>query len=176
MATHVNRNGYTIKRIPAKQFLDKKHPTPYITKKQAISVAKLINNINNPNKPLISTDVMRRGKDYVFTSDDTTDGVISGAAQLRRHDWKRCEVCNVHVAEDYRMQGLGKRLLDKVEERAGMRGFTIMDALVAEDNTPSKRLFKSRKFEKQLIFQQNGQNTLMGVWRKNVKKPCRKRN
>lgn len=54
---------------------------------------------------------------------------------------------SVHVRSDQRGRGLGRRLLEAIEERARQAGVHVMVGLIDADNTASRRLHEMTGFE-----------------------------
>jgi len=166
------KNKFNISRILSSEFF-KKTVTSGITREQATTVAKYLNSYKDDT--LTPDDILSNKKNYVHVNHAEDQSLIVGAAQLRRKDWKRCNISNIIVNEQYRKQGYGKALLAKIEEKAGYREFKILDAFVDDSNEASKALLEKYGFTKQLVFHDAKTKQNIGTWEKEVKRPERKK-
>ncbi len=74
------------------------------------------------------------------------DGVLIGYA-CETVLFDEGEIANVAVSPEYRGQGLGKRLMDWLEERAKNEGVEKLFLEVRVSNAPALALYKARGFE-----------------------------
>ncbi len=76
------------------------------------------------------------------------DGVLVGSVIAGWDGW-RAHVYRLAVHPDHRRQGLGRQLLDQVEQRFARLGAGRSDAMVLDENEPARRTWRRAGYRQQ---------------------------
>lgn len=97
------------------------------------------------------------------------DGKIAGWIALTpsfaRAIYSGVAEISLYVHQDYQRQGVGRRLVQAMEEESVRNGIWTLEALIFEDNLPSLNLFQSCGFNLLGIRQKLGYDKKLNKWR-----------
>lgn len=125
--------------------MEKFHPTNELQDKQTV-----ISNTTRSYTQLLLSD---RYQAYIAEYEGTAIGYID--AEQRNSDVmtmsKNILIRQLFVKPDYRNEGIGSTLLDKILEFANETDQEYITVPVEWDNTDAQRLYKSRNFEEKQV-------------------------
>ena len=93
-------------------------------------------------------EYLRAEKAIVFGAIE--NGELAGwiwCHEIYRMGSRRLHISEISVREEYRMRGIGKRLLAEAETYAKSNGFLELDLLVTESNEDAVRFYKDLDFD-----------------------------
>ena len=67
--------------------------------------------------------------------------------EIRRPEGKRIHIAEIAVAEEWRRQGVGRQLLEKVEAFAQENGYQAIDLLVTAGNASAVMFYEKADFK-----------------------------
>ena len=82
----------------------------------------------------------------LFLIVEDEEGMLIGTAALLKLDATKCKLRKMYVAKPYRGQGLGRRLLQELIERARVMGFREMQLETVHSMQAALRLYESVGF------------------------------
>ena len=97
------------------------------------------------------------------------DGNIAGWIALTpsfaRSIYSGVAEISLYVHQDYQRQGVGRTLVQALEEESVRNGIWTLEALIFDDNTPSLQLFQKCGFDLLGIRQKLGYDKKLEKWR-----------
>jgi len=166
------KKKWNLSRVPFSQY-NKIVPSGIMSYDQAHTIAKHLNTYKD--RAIIPESILGNQKNYVFECHEDEPSMIVGVAQLKRKDFDTCILDDLIVDEPHRKKGYGRKLLEKVEERAGYRDFKNMSLNISESDNDAKIVFEKYGFTKSLVYYDSNIKSHVGVWNKDIKKPARKK-
>ena len=107
---------------------------------------------------------------YVYTIDGTFIGEISVVKDADDADYtipeKRLYVSRLIVKEGYRRQGIGRKLIDFIAEKAKSRGYAEISIGVDLDNYPALKLYIEAGFDQIIYIGEDEQGRYMKLLKK----------
>ena len=128
---------------------------------QANQIADLI---NRQNKLLIKFnlwDIHSRRESIIFSEQN---GMVVGTVQVNSINWYMAEIEHLSVAQGYKRQGIGRKMLAEAEIKAG--GALLLQAVIRSDNRASIRLFESVGYHRVAVFKNPESGNLLEVYQK----------
>jgi GNAT superfamily N-acetyltransferase len=65
-------------------------------------------------------------------------------------EYKIAEIENMYVEEEFRNEGLGKKLISKFEEWAAKKGFNLVEVTASYDNIAARKFYNSNSYKEQI--------------------------
>ena len=98
---------------------------------------------------------------YIYTIDNEFVGEISFVKEMNDSDYtipnQRIYVSRLIVKLEYRRQGIGRKLVDFITEKAKSQGYTEMSIGVDLDNYPALKLYMEAGFNKVIYIGEDEQ-------------------
>lgn len=98
---------------------------------------------------------------YIYTIDNEFVGEISFVKEMNDSDYtipnRRIYVSRLIVKYEYRRQGIGRKLVDFITEKAKSQGYTEMSIGVDLDNYPALKLYMEAGFDRVIYIGEDEQ-------------------
>lgn len=102
---------------------------------------------------------------YIYTVDNEFVGEISLVKEMNDSDYiipnQRIYVSRLIVKYEYRRQGIGRKLVDFITEKAKSQGYTEMSIGVDLDNYPALKLYMEAGFDKVIYIGEDEQGKFL---------------
>ena len=107
---------------------------------------------------------------YIYTIDNEFVGEISLVKELNDSDYtipnQRIYVSRLIVKYEYRRQGIGRKLIDFITEKAKSQDYTEMSIGVDLDNYPALKLYMESGFDKVIYIGEDAQGKYLKLLKK----------
>ena len=107
---------------------------------------------------------------YIYTIDNEFVGEISLVKELNDSDYtipnQRIYVSRLIVKYEYRRQGIGRKLIDFITEKAKSQDYTEMSVGVDLDNYPALKLYMESGFDKVIYIGEDAQGKYLKLLKK----------
>lgn len=102
---------------------------------------------------------------YIYTIDNEFVGEISFVKEMNDSDYtipnQRIYVSRLIVKHEYRRQGIGRKLVDFITEKAKSQSYTEMSIGVDLDNYPALKLYMEAGFNKVIYIGEDEQGKFL---------------
>ena len=107
---------------------------------------------------------------YIYTIDNEFVGEISLVKEMNDSDYtipnQRIYVSRLIVKYEYRRQGIGRKLIDFITEKAKSQDYTEMSIGVDLDNYPALKLYMESGFDKVIYIGEDAQGKYLKLLKK----------
>ena len=107
---------------------------------------------------------------YIYTIDNEFVGEISLVKEINDSDYtiqnQRIYVSRLIVKYEYRRQGIGRKLIDFITEKAKSQDYTEMSIGVDLDNYPALKLYIESGFDKVIYIGEDAQGKYLKLLKK----------
>ena len=107
---------------------------------------------------------------YIYTIDNEFVGEISLVKEMNDSDYtipnQRIYVSRLIVKYEYRRQGIGRKLIDFITEKAKSQDYTEMSIGVDLDNYPALKLYMESGFDKVIYIGEDAQGKYLKILKK----------
>ena len=107
---------------------------------------------------------------YIYTIDNEFVGEISLDKEMNDSDYtipnQRICVSRLIVKYEYRRQGIGRKLIDFITEKAKSQDYTEMSIGVDLDNYPALKLYMESGFDKVIYIGEDAQGKYLKLLKK----------
>ena len=107
---------------------------------------------------------------YIYTIDNEFVGEISLVKEMNDSDYtipnQRIYVSRLIVKYEYRRQGIGRKLIDFITEKAKSQDYTEMSIGVDLDNYPALKLYIESGFDKVIYIGEDAQGKYLKLLKK----------
>ena len=107
---------------------------------------------------------------YIYTIDNEFVGEISLDKEMNDSDYtipnQRICVSRLIVKYEYRRQGIGRKLIDFITEKAKSQDYTEMSIGVDLDNYPALKLYMEAGFDKVIYIGEDAQGKYLKLLKK----------
>ena len=107
---------------------------------------------------------------YIYTVDNEFVGEISLVKEMDDSDYtipnQRIYVSRLIVKYEYRRQGIGRKLIDFITEKAKSQDYTEMSIGVDLDNYPALKLYMESGFDKVIYIGEDAQGKYLKLLKK----------
>ena len=107
---------------------------------------------------------------YIYTIDNEFVGEISLVKEMDDSDYtipnQRIYVSRLIVKYEYRRQGIGRKLIDFITEKAKSQDYTEMSVGVDLDNYPALKLYMESGFDKVIYIGEDAQGKYLKLLKK----------
>ena len=107
---------------------------------------------------------------YIYTIDNEFVGEISLVKEMDDSDYtipnQRIYVSRLIVKYEYRRQGIGRKLIDFITEKAKSQDYTEMSVGVDLDNYPALNLYMEAGFDKVIYISEDTQGKYLKLLKK----------
>ena len=107
---------------------------------------------------------------YIYTIDNEFVGEISLVKELNDSDYtipnQRIYVSRLIVKYEYRRQGIGRKLIDFITEKAKSQDYTEMSIGVDLDDYPALKLYMESGFDKVIYIGEDAQGKYLKLLKK----------
>ena len=102
---------------------------------------------------------------YIYTAENEFVGEISLVKEMNDSAYtlanRRIYVSRLIVKYEYRRQGIGRKLIDFITEKAKSQGYTEMSIGVGLDNYPALKLYMEAGFDKVIYIGEDEQGKFL---------------
>ena len=135
-----------------------------MTCKQAEQIANLINARNRLQTALMTEEVFKNQKHYLFRT--SVVGDVIACVKLKKLSWYQCEVSHLAVAEPHTRQGYANSLLEQAVNFANDKGARLVQCTIRADNQAIRELLTSNGFTYVHHFKNRATGNMINVYKR----------